>query len=257
MIEGEGTQSNLLIPNVDSVSALKRCANNKGLYIQLLCRFVDKHQQGISIEEMTLEEVITAIHAIKGSASNLGIDDLSNRAKRLELFLKSSSSIHVDEVELFSNYLIQQCKLISANQSVMEQLEKSDATTSHAASCGIEGKPTLVLIEKPTPSTRDLISQFKENYRVVFYPDYLKAISSLSNNHDPKYVFITMTTENKEKIKEFTADLRRSKGEHIRIFLLVNEDFEIDYQQGRDLGVDDVFTQPMNIELLRRWKDKG
>ncbi|MGF1701148.1 Hpt domain-containing protein [Photobacterium makurazakiensis] len=257
MIEGEGTQSNWLIPNVDSASALKRCANNKGLYIQLLCRFVEKHQQGISIEDMTFEEVLTAIHSIKGSASNLGIDDLSNRAKRLELLLKSSNSIHVDEVELFSNHLIEQCKLISTNQSVIDQLEKSDATTSHAVSSGIEGKPTLVLIEKATPSTRNLISQLKEYYRVVFFPDYLKAMSSLSNNHDPKYVFITMTTENKEEIKRFTVDLRRSKGEQIRVFLLVNGDFEIDYQQCRNLGVDDVFTQPLNIELLRRWKEKG
>lgn len=79
-------------------SGLANVVQNKTLYIDLLCRFVDKYsatpQEFVELlEQNRMEEANRLAHTLKGVAANLGAMDLSNAARDMELELAAHGAL--------------------------------------------------------------------------------------------------------------------------------------------------------------------
>ena len=89
----------LVVPGVDTVTALKRTGGNRQRYESLLSRFVDSESNTISEVRVALaaNDSATArrlVHSLKGASANLGAAGVADLAQKVEAALLSNE--HVD-----------------------------------------------------------------------------------------------------------------------------------------------------------------
>lgn len=86
------------LPGLNVKSGLANVVQNKVLYINLLCRFVDKYSASPQeivdlLEQNHMEEANRLAHTLKGVAANLGAMDLSKAARDMELELAAHGAL--------------------------------------------------------------------------------------------------------------------------------------------------------------------
>ena len=128
--------------NVDA--GLSRVAGNRSLYAKLLKDFV--HQQQNAASEMkallaaeNLQEIINLAHTIKGTAGNLGAENLSEASRKLDDAVKKKDKVLIDKQlvpfeKALKNFFDAAGRLTS---------EATPAFTSPAAKAETSSKPPL------------------------------------------------------------------------------------------------------------------
>ena len=78
----------IVIPEIDSGSALKLCRGNKKIYIQSLRLFVSNIPATLEkmrgVTENNLKDYITSVHSLKGMCDYTGALEIRKTAKQLE-----------------------------------------------------------------------------------------------------------------------------------------------------------------------------
>jgi HPt (histidine-containing phosphotransfer) domain-containing protein len=70
-------------PYIDTNIGLKYFNNNAALYIKILNRFVERHEN-LDLNQLTPDEQKTTLHTLKGLASTLGMQRLTSIIKDIE-----------------------------------------------------------------------------------------------------------------------------------------------------------------------------
>ena len=91
------------LPGIDMVTALKRMRGNRSLYLKLLRQFYkDYHDVANKIRSFLdngdTETALRLAHTIKGTGDNLGINDLHEISKTLEMTLKAGDNITPEQL---------------------------------------------------------------------------------------------------------------------------------------------------------------
>jgi CheY-like chemotaxis protein/ElaB/YqjD/DUF883 family membrane-anchored ribosome-binding protein len=91
------------LPGIDMVTALKRMRGNRSLYLKLLRTFhKDYHDVANKIRSLLengdTETALRLAHTIKGTGDNLGINDLHEISKTLEMTLKAGDNITPEQL---------------------------------------------------------------------------------------------------------------------------------------------------------------
>ncbi|QFU23057.1 response regulator [Shewanella eurypsychrophilus] len=243
MIEVAET-SQLKLPNVEINEALKRCSNNQSLLLKLLHRFATKYQQGILDDELSPAQLTSLAHTIKGSAANLGLNDVGQLAANLEQELKETLTIDSDSIASFSKVLADQCnELLLCPEVTQGELLQAVNLTSE--------KTTMVLVDKPSSTIKEFIRELKTQYKVIFYPNYDKAMESLLEKHNPKYVLIGYSEQLKTSALALCSKIRLEKGKAVKIFFISDHELnDSDYAVGIEKGANDFISYHINSTLL-------
>lgn len=141
------------LPGLQVKAGLANVVQNKTLYQNLLCRFVDKYsaspQEFVElIAQQQFEEGRRLAHTVKGVAANLGALDLSAAAREMEQELGKENTIkqslphYIRQLEVLLeavNVLAPQCKMPGVN-TVCTLLTDEDKEAMHSLLKGIAEK---------------------------------------------------------------------------------------------------------------------
>lgn len=104
----------LTIAGIDTHAGLQRCNNNGELYQKILRQFAMQYLNGIDKNTELDTQLKQLSHSIKGAASNLGANQLSEQAKIIELKATSVTVIDNATLELFNVLIKETCENILA-----------------------------------------------------------------------------------------------------------------------------------------------
>ncbi len=121
------------LPGIDMVSALKRMRGNRSLYLKLLRQFYkDYHDVANKIRKLLengdTETAQRLAHTIKGTGDNLGINNLHEISKTLEMTLKAGDNITPEQLTELEETVSNVMQILAPlNQ---EEPEKEDLTNN-------------------------------------------------------------------------------------------------------------------------------
>jgi two-component system sensor histidine kinase/response regulator len=153
----------LTLVGINTVNGLKRLGGNQQLYQQLLREFYNNNKNIVkkvnqAIEQNELENVITLIHTISGTAGNLGIDDLHKAAKNMETMLTVKNSITPELLEQYSTDVADTMQVLS-DINVDEQ----EFTQTNADILLILLPKLTVLLQNGSFQAVDLLPKIRNN----------------------------------------------------------------------------------------------
>ncbi|MBQ9448412.1 MAG: hypothetical protein IJU60_00890 [Acholeplasmatales bacterium] len=99
----------------DTISGIKRCANNEELYLRLVKMvpsnkgFSDLYE---AIKNNSLDEAFLAAHGLKGILANLSLDPILNPIKEITELLRNKENID------YSKYLL----IIEEKRKLLEEM---------------------------------------------------------------------------------------------------------------------------------------
>ena len=117
--EPESPASILTIPGIDTRSGLRRTGGNEGRYRTLLLRFTENQAEAPDVIKAALksdlrETAERTAHTVKGTASTLGIQDLAERASKIEAAIKGGAGEAELDLTGFTASLTQAIEAIQA-----------------------------------------------------------------------------------------------------------------------------------------------
>lgn len=88
---------------LDEAEALERLGGNKDLLKMLLTKFTGDYTELTTdltalVQQAEFDEAKRYVHSIKGAASNLGMHELTEQAKKTELMLTETQTLSADAI---------------------------------------------------------------------------------------------------------------------------------------------------------------
>ncbi len=182
----ENAESLPRMPGVNTSLGLSKASGNQALYTGMLGKFQNKYLDSIQqierlLQENQIQEALRLAHTLKGTAGNLGMQELYKAAAALEQGIKGQAR---DLNQLFatarsSMNTVQESlqKILASTLTLQQNKEPGDADTKQAAALVQEASMLLdenisqameklqELLQIPLPS--DLQTRLQEAYRLV------------------------------------------------------------------------------------------
>lgn len=96
-------ENQVQLDHVNTNAGIMRCGNNGKLYKQLLVQFANTYGAGLNANFDNLSAIL---HALKGSAANLGIEQLTPLILKAETELSSMTKLTDERLVAISNFLV-------------------------------------------------------------------------------------------------------------------------------------------------------
>ena len=179
------------IRGVDIEAGLANVAGNRKLYLELLHKFLHKHESFIAgIKEAfstgTDEEAMRSIHTLKGMSGNLGMSALHNACKEVEEALKTRPGPGLDQIlrpletnlEMLSQSLRAGLVNPSENQRPVDPAQIS-SMIDQLERCLRDNDPEALTIIKEIKVAEGYGKQFSEIEKVLEKYDFERALDFL------------------------------------------------------------------------------
>lgn len=182
------------LPGLNVKSGLANVVQNKNLYLNLLCRFVDKYSQSPQelvalLEQQQMEEAKRLAHTLKGVAANLGAMDLSAAARELEQELAAQGTLgaslqgYIQQLEVLLeavNTLAPRCDAGPAHSSG-NALKEQDRAEMRAQLHGIAER-----MQMDWGQVNDFLTGCAPQWENSVYADEFKAVLRALEDFDVK-----------------------------------------------------------------------